>query len=37
MMGSKDGLTLLARSIDPAYPSMMTDVVIVMAAVCLVQ
>ena len=37
MMGSKDGLTLLARSIDPAHPSMMADVVKVMAAVSLVQ
>ncbi|XP_048589286.1 protein diaphanous homolog 2 isoform X2 [Nematostella vectensis] len=37
MLKSEDGLTLLARSMDPNYPSMMTDVVKVMAAVCLVK
>lgn len=34
---SKDGLILLARSIDPNYPGMMTDVVKLIAAVCLVE
>ena len=34
---SEDGLTLLARSMDANHTSMMTDVVKVMAAVCLVK
>lgn len=37
MLKSKDGLVLLARSMDPEYTSMMADVVKVMAAVCLVK
>lgn len=37
MLKGKDGLTLLARSMDPNYASMMADVVKLMAAVCLVK
>ena len=37
MLKSEDGLTLLARSMDPNYSSMMADVVKLMAAVCLVK
>lgn len=37
MLKSEDGLTLLARSMDPNYASMMADVVKLMAAVCLVK
>ncbi|RMX46568.1 hypothetical protein pdam_00021581 [Pocillopora damicornis] len=37
MLKSDDGLVLLARSMVPSYPSMMADVVKVVAAVCLVK
>jgi len=37
MLKGEDGLTLLARSMDPNYASMMADVVKLMAAVCLVN
>lgn len=37
MLKSEDGLVLLARSMDPNYPSMMADVVKLVAAVCLVN
>jgi len=37
MLKGEDGLTLLARSMDPNYASMMADVVKLMAAVCLVK
>lgn len=37
MLKSDDGLVLLARSMDPSYPSMMADVVKLVAAVCLVN
>ena len=37
VLKSEDGLTLLARSMDPNYASMMADVVRLMAAVSLVK
>ena len=37
MMKSEDGLLLIAKSMDPEDPSMMTDVVKLMAALCLVE
>ena len=37
VLKSEDGLLLMARSMDPEYTSMMTDVAKVMAAVCLVK
>ena len=37
MMKSEDGLLLIAKSMYPDDPSMMTDVVKLMAALCLVE
>lgn len=37
MMKSEDGLLLIAKSMYPEDPSMMTDVVKLMAALCLVE
>ena len=36
-MKSEDGLLLIAKSMYPEDPSMMTDVVKLMAALCLVE
>ena len=37
MMKSEDGLLLIAKSMYPDNPTMMTDVVILMTALCLVE